>query len=258
MEQRYIVDTRCSVNLKGIDIFQDSKSQEWSVVLEKKEDCYIVAIARRTLYDSDTEKDLKSLLNMVEDVYAHIVLRVSRNGEMMVDNRTEIINHWEAVQKNITATFGYDDEMKTFCENVKEGLGNIDHYVKRNMIFFVLLSTFSKREEFEFLTDSFLSVGDSIKVNVRRDESAGEKEGKDILIHEGRAFPVDLRQMRAKYDNKVSQYIGSPFVYDFSFFSRYEYDNQKGGMFDNAVCNMYEQMSEGYFFKNHIEFISLE
>ena len=246
MEQRYKVETRCSVNLKGIDIFQDSKSQEWSVVLEKKEDCYIVTIVRRALYDSDTEKDLKSLLNMVEDVYAHIVLRVSRNGEMMVDNRTEIINHWEAVQKNITATFGYDDEMKTFCENVKEGLGNIDHYVKRNMIFFVLLSTFSKREVFEFLTDSFLSVGNSIKVNVRRDESAGEKEGKD------------LRQMRAKYDNKVSQYIGSPFVYDFSFFSRYEYDNQKGGMFDNAVCNIYEQMSEGYFFKNHIEFISLE
>ena len=53
------------------------------------------------------------------------------------------------------------------------------------------------------------------------------------------------------------QYIGSPFVYDFSFISRYEYDNQKGGMFDNAVCNIYEQMSDGYSFKNYIEFISL-
>ena len=73
---------------------------------------------------------------MVEDVYARIALRVSRNGEMIVDNRTEIINHWETIQENIMATFGCDDEMKTFCENVREGLDNIDHYVKRNMIFF--------------------------------------------------------------------------------------------------------------------------
>lgn len=257
MEQRYKVDTRSSIELKGINIYQDSKSQEWSVVLEKKEDSYIVVIVRSTLYDSDAEKNLKSLLNMVEDVYARIALRVSRNGEMIVDNRTEIINHWETIQENIMATFGCDDEMKTFCKNVREGLDNIDRYVKRNMIFFVLLSTFSRREEFEFLTDSFLSVGDSIKVNIKRNESAEESAGKDILIHEGRAVPVDLRQMRGKYDDKVSQYIGSPFVYDFSFISRYEYDNQKGGMFDNAVCNIYEQMSDGYSFKNHIEFISL-
>ena len=26
------------------------------------------------------------------------------------------------------ATFGCDDEMKTFCENVREGLDNIDRY----------------------------------------------------------------------------------------------------------------------------------
>ena len=115
MEQRYKVDTRSSIELKGINIYQDSKSQEWSVVLEKKEDSYIVVIVRSTLYDSDAEKNLKSLLNMVEDVYARIALRVSRNGEMIVDNRTEIINHWETIQENIMATFGCDDEMKTFC-----------------------------------------------------------------------------------------------------------------------------------------------
>ena len=101
MEQRYKVDTRNSIELKGINIYQDSKSQEWSVVLEKKEDSYIVVIMRSTLYDSDAEKNLKSLLNMVEDVYARIALRVSRNGEMIVDNRTEIINHWETIRRTL-------------------------------------------------------------------------------------------------------------------------------------------------------------
>ena len=62
------MDTRSSIELKGINIYQDSKSQEWSIVLEKKEDSYIVVIVRSTLYDSDAEKNLKSLLNMVEDV----------------------------------------------------------------------------------------------------------------------------------------------------------------------------------------------
>ena len=57
MEQRYKVDTRSSIELKGINIYQDSKSQEWSVVLEKKEDSYIVVIVRSTLYDSDAEKN---------------------------------------------------------------------------------------------------------------------------------------------------------------------------------------------------------
>ena len=55
-------------------------------------------------------------------------------------------------------------------------------------------------------------------MNIKRNESAGESAGKDILIHEGRAVPVDLRQMRGKYDDKVFQYIGSPFVYDFHLF----------------------------------------
>ncbi|WP_455061731.1 hypothetical protein [Prevotella fusca] len=258
MEQRYKVDTRSTISVKGINIFQDFKSQQWRVVLEKIGGNYLVTIERTPLRNTDNGQDLNTLLEMAESVYARIVLRVGQNGDMEVDNKEEIFSNWDSVRKDIISTFGYDDEMETFCQNVKESLKDIDSYVKRSMIFFVLLSTFSKRDEFKIPTDSILAVGSPIELSIRRKEDAGEKEGKDILVHEGKAVPVDLQEVRAKYDKDLSEYVGAPFKYDFSFCTKYEYDHLKGGMFDNAVCKIHEHLSDGYIYKNSIEFSSLE
>lgn len=258
MEQKYKVDTRGTISVKGTDIYQDVKSQQWRVVLEKIGGNYLVTIERTPLHNADNGQGLNALLEMAESVYARIVLRVGQNGDMEVDNKEEIFSNWDSVRKDIISTFGNDDEMETFCQNVKESLKDIDSYVKRSMIFFVLLSTFSKRDGFQVPTDSILAVGNPVELSIRRKEAAGEKEGKDILVQEGKAVPVDLQEVRTKYDKDLSEYVGAPFKYDFSFCTRYEYDQLKGGMFDNAVCRIHEQLSDNYIYKNNIEFSSIE
>ena len=114
MEQRYKVDTRSTISVKGINIFQDFKSQQWRVVLEKIGGNYLVTIERTPLRNTDNGQDLNTLLEMAEGVYARIVLRVGQNGDMEVDNKEEIFSNWDSVRKDIISTFGYDDEMETF------------------------------------------------------------------------------------------------------------------------------------------------